>query len=270
MPPKQKPKPFFADEAAAPRASRPRGMRWPKNKLPKQVSVLALCHLLEAADGRAAPAQVPTAAPRGRSTKRSRVASEAEATGVTCRPGPPPLAAIIAAQSLHFSRGACAVLLDCHVNKEEGHISSNFDGYHSIHRECLHCLQWEGAKEQRAVRFFMLAYRVEPSAALPYVSAVPTSELDRAAIGTVSIPQVLDAVLDHAEVVDVDVVKAWSFSDSLLHRAVEYGSASVAVVLRHGAFDSTLTCDKVVSYAKEKKMPMSDEVWGLLLEYLGP
>ena len=127
------PNSILRDARAPPAADRPPCMVWSTRGQPKQVEVLALCHLLEAADGRAAPMLLHTPTKQ----KRSRAGSEAKSGGGADLPGPPLVALMIAAQSMRFACGACflqTVPFSVHSEERfwEGDCSFEF------HIECLH------------------------------------------------------------------------------------------------------------------------------------
>ena len=269
--------PFFAPEAFPPRTSRPSGMAWADGRLPKQVDVFALCHLLELADGRAATA--PAASNHARTpVKRSRSTSDAESVGASSRPGPPPLAAMIAAQSVRFACGACIRLLAV----KGDNMANKPDEIHGLHRECMHfmCCRYAGPREQAGAFGAMLRCNASVPSMLPHVRYVQPNycagtlnvfmEHCTAADGAV----LLEALLDHAASLGRDLVTTWPTDwedtpDSLLRRVVKSGNVEyLRVVLRRGLHVNSLTPTDVTQHAETNKWPVSDGVREVLAHYL--
>ena len=263
------PKPFFAADRFPPRTSRPSGIAWADGHLPKQVEAFVLCHLLEQADGRAAPATLATRGQRKKTKRDRRVAMDAEVAGATGGPGAPPLAAMLAAQSMRFACGPCTVML--HGNPTKFASST----LHSIHAECLHCTVTRMCPDVTSTASLLVAIAqevVSPGELQPFVRAYfsPLS-LVGALMVLVVRPRAVDVVemlLQHAKAHDWDVVGGWSMlvnnlpnltvSDvfelgpSPLHAAINAGSVPhMRAILRCGAYDPTLAWRVLANYAKE-------------------
>ena len=284
-------KPFFAPEAFPPRTSRPPRIAWPAGHLPKQLEVFVLCHLLGLADGRAAPAQAPSVrvkrqpkARRRRDQGKACAAKphSAEADGRDTardlsRPGPPPLAVMIAAQSMRFACGACIRLL---ADEEGKGMVHKMEEIHGIHRECMHyvCGRYAGAHEQATVFGAMLRGVANVPSMLPYVRFLrdyycpwainQVVEHRTAAEGTV----LLEALLDRAAAVGRNLVSMWpgdrKYPDSLLRCALKSGNVEyMRVVVHYGLFDHTLRADNELVHARKEDWPVSDGMRELLAQY---
>jgi hypothetical protein len=200
------------------------------------------------------------------------------------RPGPPPLAVMIAALSMRFACGACLYLLT--VNGKT--MLHKQDEIHGIHRECLHyvCGRYAGAYEQAGAFLAILRGNASVPSMLPYVHYVRrtygTSMLNEwvmkqqqlslhstAADGTV----MLKALLDHAVAAGWDLVTDWptnaDFPGTLLRCVLKSGNVEyMHVVLRRRLHATILKPTDVTQDAETNKWPVSDGKREVLAHYL--
>ena len=266
--------PFFAPEAFPPRTSRPPGIAWSDGRLPNQVEAFVLCHLLELADGRASRAPAPRKNAHT-TVKRSRTASAAEEVG---DPGSPPLAVMIAAQSMRFACGACIDLLTV-GEKTMLHKTGEI---HGIRRECMHymCGRYAGAHERASALGAMLRGVASVPSMLPYVRFLPRDYYCPWALNEFTVhctaadgAVMLEALLDRAAAQGWDLVTMWptnfDFPDTLLRCVVKSGNVEyMRVVLRRGLFDPMLRTDGVVAHARKEGWSVSHGMLEVLAQYL--